>query len=754
MVNKKRSWDHWTKMEKVVPESLKNISPNRDNINNWLSLQWDVTVGEEIARVSRVEKVRAQTLYIVVSGKEWLPVLEGLEKRVLKRLNENWGQTRISRIMFKAGAELKSEPCLPGGKRASAKTASNKLRPPGKNLNFIKDPELRETLKRLSQKFRFTAMIAVCVFLSNCGTLALVKDEPPSPPVKVDLADSFAVKQIREINRKRPEAGLRDPRAYYHYLIAMKAERKRDFKEAADQYALAVESDPKNESFHNKLVLFLQRTGQFERVITYAEEALKRFPRNVDVRMVLADVLFSMGEKQQALDQYKRITDIDPGNARAYLLTGYAQKSMGRSDEARETFQQVTLVDPSGPFGYYYLAKTLAEQGNFDSAIEKFKKALSLKPSFLQPREHLAWYLEGQKKYREAAQQYKVILKLNPMRKEIKDYLEKVQASGESTVEINTALFEEFSPPPFKDPDIHQLIGIHLYEKSVYLKTIDELRLVLRQKESKNIRLLLARIFELYGRLEEAIGEIEAFRANTEEEVSMDILLSLARMYGLNDQIDKSIALIKTAIKIEPDRDGLYHSLALAYMSTNENELAIENMQKAIAINKNKGAYYFELGALMERVGKYEDAIESMKQTLALNPDHSNGHNFIGYMYSVRGRNLDKALEHLEKALAIQPKNGYFLDSLGWIYFKKGDSKRALTEIKRAMVYTDPDPVLYDHLGDVYFSLNNYIDAKRAWRTSLSLTLKKDDDYVGEIPDEDKLRKKIRNVKSILRESY
>ena len=83
MVDKKRNWNHWTKMKNLVPESLKHISPNRDNITKWLSLQWDVTVGEEIARVSKVEKVRAQTLYLLVSGKEWLPVLKALEERGL-----------------------------------------------------------------------------------------------------------------------------------------------------------------------------------------------------------------------------------------------------------------------------------------------------------------------------------------------------------------------------------------------------------------------------------------------------------------------------------------------------------------------------------------------------------------------------------------------------------------------------------------------------------------------------------------------
>ncbi|GIS85073.1 MAG: hypothetical protein CM1200mP16_13730 [Nitrospina sp.] len=41
------------------------------------------------------------------------------------------------------------------------------------------------------------------------------------------------------------------------------------------------------------------------------------------------------------------------------------------------------------------------------------------------------------------------------------------------------------------------------------------------------------------------------------------------------------------------------------------------------------------------------------------------------------------ALEHLKKALTIQPRNGYFLDSLGWIYFKKGDSEKALFKYRK-----------------------------------------------------------------------
>ena len=66
-----------------------------------------------------------------------------------------------------------------------------------------------------------------------------------------------------------------------------------------------------------------------------------------------------------------------------------------------------------------------------------------------------------------------------------------------------------------------------------------------------------------------------------------------------------------------------------------------------------------------------------------------------------------------------------------------------------------PDPVLYDHLGDVHYSLKNYEEASGAWKTSLSLTkVKKDDANKGEMPDEQALAEKINKVNRLLQESY
>jgi tetratricopeptide (TPR) repeat protein len=750
MVGQKRHKDKWSDMKAIIPDTLRGVPSQIDNMLEWLSLQWSLSVGEELASITKVERESKKTLYVLVAGDAWVPILRGMEIKILSELNSRLEVGQFTRIQFKVGQFTKNRNASgysPDKKSHIPKKNSSEINPKV-DLNLIKDPELQNILSSLSKKFQFTASVLSCVFMYSCTSMQ------PAKEITVDLSDSFSVQKIGELNKKEPEAGYRDPRSYFSYLMALKAERNRDFKEAAEHYLAAVKSDPTQEEFFEKLVLFLQRSGQMQRAADWGQKGLERFPKNIDIRTVLADVLSSMGEKQKALGHYKKITGIDPGNSRGYLLAGYTHYELGQDPQAQESFKQALLVEEANPFSLYFFGKSLIRQGKIDEGIEKFKKTLSLRPSFLLAREHLAWYLEGQKKYKETVHQYKIILKLTPKRSEIENYLSKVAPDGESVPEFNSALFEANPPPPFKDPDMHMLIGVIFYEQAIYTKSIDEFRLLLHKKEDKTIRLSLAKIYELYGKLDKAIEEIEAFRKNSTDPDSLDVLLSLARLYGMNDEIDKSVQLIQQSIVLEPEKASLHHSLALAYMSDNKNELAIQSMRKAIAINDKTGAYHFELGALLERVGKYEEAIVSMEKALELNPNHSNAHNFIGYIYSVRGVNLDKALEHLTKALAIQPKNGYFLDSLGWIYYQKGDSERALTEIKRAMVYTSPDPVLYDHLGDVHFSLENYLEAKKAWSTSLTLTLKKDEDYAGEIPDTNKVREKINKVDRILQISY
>jgi tetratricopeptide (TPR) repeat protein len=753
-------------MGEVLAASIKSLPETPDSDLNRINLLWGLVVGEEIGSRSRVVKTDKGTLFVEVMGHEWVPVVHTYERKILAKLNKIFDSKGFTEIIVKPVASIpmnSNKPLKISASPSYDQPMDKQVVARAEHLKPIADPELRERLSRLSTKLRFVTLALVSVFiLANCASLS------PSAhfkAVQVDAGDemssmtlgssksSYAVRQIQALNKKYPDRNYRDPRAYYHYLKAYQYEREGDFDEAARHYALVVRFDPTSENLHTHLVSLYLRTGQFQQALASGKDAINRFPQNVRVHMVMGDILSSQGEYQEALGHYKKVMEFDPSNARAYLLAGYNLRALKQYEDARELFQQATVVEPANPLGYHYLGSALVRTGEMQNAEEKFKKSLTLRPSFIEARENLARVLELQKKYPEAMEQYKIILKLKPGDKKINEHLKRfdVVTGAKSTDNVEVADLTPYEP---SEANIHTQIGIIFYEQAVYLEAVDEFRLALANEDDKELRLIIAKIYELFGRMDKAITEVEAYRKDDAGGKSIDILLNLARLYGLNKEMRKSIELLKKAVIMDPDNDRLYHALALAYMSLNENEEAYQNINKAIKLNDKKDTYYFEQGALLERLGQYDKAIDSMKRTLEINPHHSNAHNFIGYIYATKGEDLDKALSHLEQALNIQPRNGYFLDSLGWIYHKKGEQEQALVHIKKAMVYAQPDPVLYDHLGDVYFSMDNTTEARKAWKTSLALTLKRLEDPSGEIPDPKTLREKIRKADQLMLQSF
>ena len=90
------------------------------------------------------------------------------------------------------------------------------------------------------------------------------------------------------------------------------------------------------------------------------------------------------------------------------------------------------------------------------------------------------------------------------------------------------------------------------------------------------------------------------------------------------------------------------------------------------------------------------------------------------------GINLAEAEDKIKKALAKKPDDGYIRDSLGWVYFRKGDYKAALAELLRAFQMLSDDPTIAEHIGDVYTALQQQDKAIDYFKKSLSLE-KKDD---------------------------
>jgi Flp pilus assembly protein TadD len=67
----------------------------------------------------------------------------------------------------------------------------------------------------------------------------------------------------------------------------------------------------------------------------------------------------------------------------------------------------------------------------------------------------------------------------------------------------------------------------------------------------------------------------------------------------------------------------------------------------------------------------------------------------------------------------LDPDNGSYLDSLGWILFQRGDVPAAVSTLERAEALAGPEPTILEHLGDAYRRAGRDADAAAAWRRAV-----------------------------------
>jgi len=146
---------------------------------------------------------------------------------------------------------------------------------------------------------------------------------------------------------------------------------------------------------------------------------------------------------------------------------------------------------------------------------------------------------------------------------------------------------------------------------------------------------------------------------------------------------------------------------------------AVKYSTIASAKDPDNYIYKFYAAAALSRDGQREKAIMVLEELVETGKDMPEVYNHLGYMYAEEGRNLDRAIKLIKKAIEISPENGAYIDSLGWAYYKKGMVDEALKELKKAAGYMPNDPTIREHLGDVYFSKGEIKEALRQWKIAL-----------------------------------
>lgn len=461
-----------------------------------------------------------------------------------------------------------------------------------------------------------------------------------------------------------------------------------------DIYALdfiekAVELEGDNFWYNLLYAQSLQKNGKYKESSAIFEKMVKANPDKPDLYFDWAKVLLYDEQFEKALEVYSMLEERIGLNEEVILKKHRLYKEMGNVEKAAGEMKKLIELHPDESRYYGILADLYLENGMEEKALEMYNEILERDPK--DPYIHLS----------------------------LADYYRTV---GEHKKSFG-ALKEAFKNENLDiDTKIQILLSFYsLTQNNDELKEdamdLNEILVKVHPKEAKS-HAMYADFLYREGSLEEARDQ---YRAAIELDKSKfliwrQLLLIEAELQDYQSMLKES----KEAMELFPSQPLVYYFRGLGNIQKKDYQAALEylNLGKDYVIN-NKSLlvqFYSNLGDVYHRLEKHESSDNAYQQALELDSMNQYVLNNYSYYLSLRGEDLDRAEEMAKKANAITPGESTYLDTYGWVMYKKGDYEKAKELLEEAVNKGGGKSTeILEHLGDTYYQLGKKEKALEYW---------------------------------------
>ena len=465
-----------------------------------------------------------------------------------------------------------------------------------------------------------------------------------------------------------------------------------------------------------------------------AEKAYKKVldndPNNEDALTGLAMVYADLGDAKQAADMLKRASDKNP-NARSLAALASTYEQMREYSLAAETLRKAVDLSPANASDLKRaMARDLMLADQLDDALKVYKELAADEPKDPEIQLRLSQIYRQKRDFKQAREASDKAKELDPNSLEIRysdvNLLEAEGKNAEATkllkdIVDSTAKKTYTAPERGNRVVLLERLGSMYRANEQYPQAIETFRQIADVDPDMAPRGAV-QVIETY-RTAKDLAKADAEAKAAIEKYPNDRLLHTVYASVLADEgkTDAAVAEVKKLIAEKNDRD-MWVSLAQIYDKANnypEMAKAIDEAEKLSNSKDEKESINFLRGAMFEKQKKYEQAEAEFRKVLSANGDNAAALNYLGYMFADRGVRLPEALDLINKALDLDPGNGAYLDSLGWVYYHMGRYPEAETQLRLALDKTSRDPTVHDHLGDVLYKQGKIKDAIGQWEASL-----------------------------------
>ncbi len=432
--------------------------------------------------------------------------------------------------------------------------------------------------------------------------------------------------------------------------------KNRKFDESAAVLGQLVKDYPERYDLYYEWAsafIYAEKLGDAIKVYDKMEE---KMGITSEISMRKARLYQRMNKNDKAVVELQRLIESNPSDAQSYGMLAELYQSMGEKQKALDTYNKILQVDPENPYIHLSLADYYRSNGEKEKSVLELKKAFQNKELDIDTKISILV-------------SYYNLIDLNPELKE-------------QAMEMCALLIE--SHP--SESRAHAVYADFLNKDQKYKEALVEYRKAVS---------LGSKEFAVYSQ----------------------ILI-------LDSQVQDWDAMLKDGdetMELFPDQPLAYFFTGIARIQKKKYTEAVMVLNSGVKMVVDnpplEAQFYASMGDAYQELKDYPRSEENYEKALKLNPKDANVLNNFAYYLSLRGEKLQRAEEMSKLSNELEPEQGSYQDTYGWIMFKMGKYPEARTWIEKSLAASaDSSATVLEHYGDVLYKLGDTVKALEYWQ--------------------------------------
>lgn len=560
------------------------------------------------------------------------------------------------------------------------------------------------------------------------------------------LAQSNRMPEAEAELRKAVEVGPTDRNARFvlssYYLVT------RQFDKAEESYKALAALEPDKPESQAVLADFYAAVNRLDDSVRIYQDILAKSPDYMMGRYRLTEILLTKGDTQNASVQIEEALKKDKQDRSALLLRARLKGQSGQSENlksALEDLKEVLRQEPNSRPALYFMAQYTFGLGLIDQARAFAADLEKNYPDYLPAKlMQLQLALAGGEQKAAISLGNDLLARLDktaPDRENSAQLLQEIREKtyltrGTAQLQLKNSAaarkdYETARDINPNDPVVYNSLALIALTENKPQDAVSSFETALKV-DPTNFDALNG-LINLYARtqeLDKAHARIDQALATYPNNASLHYLK--AQVYGSQHNSQSAEAELNRALELDPNYLPAYSALGSLYINTKQEDRAIAEYQKIIARRPENATPYTLIGMLEDQRKNYDAAEMNYRKALEKDPNAIIAANNLAWLYAVTGRgNLDEAVRLAQGVVQKNPNIAGFIDTLGWVYYKKNLHTAAVEQLRKAVSINEvdarranvsPSASYHYHLGMALKGQGNKDEARRELETAVRLS--------------------------------